>query len=280
EFPEQFRTSLSGLLPRAHVNLAVYPKFETRGSLSLATENFCAWLKGIEAQRRTQPGGELPLLTILMGHSMGGLLAGDAYLKYRHECKGSLNGFPHILGATSFGTQLKGVATGLGLAGLARSASTSTPAKANNFRTLALGGLAVAAAATGAYLCRDRIQTLYSYAMDHLDFVNALGKPEELITGSGHWSIAPRLFSSASTCKLIVSRPEGKSCFIKLPGEENGPMIGADRFLCIESGAHDEINAHTTMFDPSENVCYLQMTKQAVALTYRAIRQFQANSAP
>ncbi|KAI9294763.1 hypothetical protein K502DRAFT_277236, partial [Neoconidiobolus thromboides FSU 785] len=115
-FPEQLKSSLHGLIPEAHINIAVYPQFETKGSINKAIDGFCDWLKGIEGHRRSQPGGDIPLLTVMIGHSMGGLLGSDAYLRYLSEkqdtnlSKDSLyQPFPELLGIIAYETPFYGL---------------------------------------------------------------------------------------------------------------------------------------------------------------------------
>ncbi|KAJ7178203.1 hypothetical protein C8R46DRAFT_1076096 [Mycena filopes] len=69
-FPKDLQEHLAANIP-PHLNIKIqsslYPTYKSRKPISLATQNFLAWLS-------TQPPGPV----ILLAHSMGGLLAADA----------------------------------------------------------------------------------------------------------------------------------------------------------------------------------------------------------
>ncbi|KAI5840110.1 hypothetical protein DFP73DRAFT_574900 [Morchella snyderi] len=87
------------------VHTKVYPKFKTRYNILVATENFSQWLSKFENENTD---------VILLGHSMGGLLAADVALlqdytgKKRHR----------ILGIIAFDTPFLGMHPGVISAGL------------------------------------------------------------------------------------------------------------------------------------------------------------------
>ncbi|KAJ9073319.1 hypothetical protein DSO57_1017723 [Entomophthora muscae] len=299
EFPAHLTSSLSTLLPNEQIDIVVYPKFETKGSLTTATETFCMWLKGLETRRRAQSNSQLPLPTILIGHSMGGLLAGDVYLRYCREKElAEPTQFPHLLGilgfdspfyglnhtnltrsayskATKLNTEVRRAAREFRLSEAlnnTRSSSSNGPSQSRHILSLALGGLATAA---GLFMDRDNMSSLYSYAMDHIDFVNALVRPEEL---NRRVQALVELPDALFYC-FYLQIQGSKSRFINLPGENLIPNIGHDRFIAIENAAGDEINGHTSMFNPNINVHYEDMTRQAAVLIFQAITKYQAASA-
>ncbi|RPA92383.1 hypothetical protein L873DRAFT_1794290 [Choiromyces venosus 120613-1] len=98
------------------VHTKVYPKFKTRNNISVATEGFSRWLAQFE-----NPGTDV----ILLGHSMGGILAAEVVL-LRDE-RGGLR--HRILGAVAFDSPFLGMHPGVisaGLGSLFRSEGKST----------------------------------------------------------------------------------------------------------------------------------------------------------
>ncbi|CZR57231.1 uncharacterized protein PAC_07121 [Phialocephala subalpina] len=84
-FPEHLRALVSHALPKIEVRAIVYPKFETRGDLAECVSRFRDWLLekviDIEVERHTpSPTVDPSVHTILIGHSMGGIVAADTIL--------------------------------------------------------------------------------------------------------------------------------------------------------------------------------------------------------
>ncbi|KAK6344332.1 hypothetical protein TWF696_007971 [Orbilia brochopaga] len=102
-FPAHFHELLTVLVQETHVvHTKVYPKFKTRDKLSYAVEDLGRWLSDFES-----PSTDI----ILLGHSMGGLLAADASILHplcRHR----------ILGHVSFDTPFLGIHPGVVKSGL------------------------------------------------------------------------------------------------------------------------------------------------------------------
>lgn len=87
------------------VHTKVYPKFKTRNNISVATEGFSKWLAQFE-----NPNTDV----ILLGHSMGGILAAEAVLLRDEQ-----GGFRHrILGVVAFDSPFLGMHPGVISAGL------------------------------------------------------------------------------------------------------------------------------------------------------------------
>ncbi|KAK6510560.1 hypothetical protein TWF506_009665 [Arthrobotrys conoides] len=105
-FPAHFHELLTILVQDTHVvHTKVYPKFKTRDKISIAVDNFSRWLSQFTSSTTD---------IVLLGHSMGGLLAADAVL---------LQPFPpgrhRILGTISFDTPFIGIHPGVIKSGLA-----------------------------------------------------------------------------------------------------------------------------------------------------------------
>ncbi|EUC41325.1 hypothetical protein COCMIDRAFT_8931 [Bipolaris oryzae ATCC 44560] len=82
-FPAHVHNLVTVTLADSHVvHTKVYPRYKSRDSLQIARDNFSAWLAPHE-----DPWTDI----ILVGHSMGGLLAADIALAFRHRIIGVLN---------------------------------------------------------------------------------------------------------------------------------------------------------------------------------------------
>lgn len=123
---EDFPSRLSHLLAETHPRLAVrslvYPTYDTRGSLDVAVANFVEWLEEqvllLEAkpevdgetgkERRFEEtgrgGGKGTVHVALCGHSMGGLVAGDAALRIAkdNEAQGMGPYWPNVFAVIAY----------------------------------------------------------------------------------------------------------------------------------------------------------------------------------
>ncbi|EXJ84504.1 hypothetical protein A1O3_05173 [Capronia epimyces CBS 606.96] len=89
-FPEHLRTLVSHALPNIDVLAVTYPRFETRGDLKESVARFREWLQNkvidIEVARSTpSPAVDPSVHVILIGHSMGGIVAAETYLLLASE---------------------------------------------------------------------------------------------------------------------------------------------------------------------------------------------------
>ncbi|KAF1360960.1 hypothetical protein EJ07DRAFT_154854 [Lizonia empirigonia] len=82
-FPAHVHNLVTVTLAETHViHTKIYPRYRARYSLDQARDQFSAWLAPHEDQWTD---------TILLGHSMGGLLAADVALLFRHRIVGIIN---------------------------------------------------------------------------------------------------------------------------------------------------------------------------------------------
>ncbi|KAL2266498.1 hypothetical protein VTJ83DRAFT_5850 [Remersonia thermophila] len=110
-FPAHVHNLLKTLLAETHVvHTKIYPRYKTYKSIEVATENFSQWLAPHES-----PSTDV----VLVGHSMGGLLAAEVALLPNQEPYSSSWPFRHrILGTISLDAPLLGLHPGVVLSGI------------------------------------------------------------------------------------------------------------------------------------------------------------------
>ncbi|KAI9649387.1 hypothetical protein NHQ30_001962 [Ciborinia camelliae] len=125
-FPEHLRSIVSHSL-QVDVRTLIYPKYETRGDLGECVSRFRDWLQekviDIEVENKTpSPTVDPSVRTILIGHSMGGIVAADTILAITSdkvidskETTDALNAFmfPFIQGVLAFDTPYLGISPGV-----------------------------------------------------------------------------------------------------------------------------------------------------------------------
>ncbi|KAL8713106.1 MAG: hypothetical protein Q9225_006820, partial [Loekoesia sp. 1 TL-2023] len=84
-FPEHLRALISHALPNINVKAVTYPQFETRGDLGDCVSRFREWLQNVVIDLEVSAGTPSPTIdpsvrTVLVGHSMGGLVAAETLL--------------------------------------------------------------------------------------------------------------------------------------------------------------------------------------------------------
>ncbi|KAH7385957.1 hypothetical protein BKA66DRAFT_511291 [Pyrenochaeta sp. MPI-SDFR-AT-0127] len=134
-FPSHLKALLQHALPKVTILAITYPKFETRGDLTECVSRFKEWLQNkvidLEVANSTpSPTVDPSVHTILVGHSMGGIVAAETLLSIIGEqpisslhnsqtkSAGSLHDtstlmFPYIQGILAFDTPYLGIAPGV-----------------------------------------------------------------------------------------------------------------------------------------------------------------------
>lgn len=89
-FPRDIRTRLAAKLPKIDVLSIQYPQYETRGDLRECVSRFREWLQNkvidLEVLNRTpSPTVDPSVHVILLGHSMGGIVAAETLLTVVHD---------------------------------------------------------------------------------------------------------------------------------------------------------------------------------------------------
>ncbi|KAJ5568815.1 hypothetical protein N7450_011301 [Penicillium hetheringtonii] len=83
DFPAHVHDMLTGLLSDSHVVYTrIYPRYKSQGEIQSAAAQFSSWLAPHEAD---------DLDIILLGHSLGGIVAADVALFQRHQILGLIN---------------------------------------------------------------------------------------------------------------------------------------------------------------------------------------------
>ncbi|KAF2477060.1 uncharacterized protein BDR25DRAFT_309372 [Lindgomyces ingoldianus] len=99
-FPAHVHNLVTITLAQSHtVHTKIYPRYKSRDSLELRRDDFSNWLAPHETSFTD---------IVLLGHSMGGLLAADIALLFRH----------HIIGIVNFDVPFLGMHPGIVKAGL------------------------------------------------------------------------------------------------------------------------------------------------------------------
>jgi hypothetical protein len=153
---QRIRGLLQDARPDLNVAIAIYPQYETRGELSNAVARFREWLQNkvidIEVESRTpHPQINPTVHTILVGHSMGGIVAADTLLSIMDDdvvAGASKLAFPHIVGILAFDTPYLGLAPSV-LTHSAQEKWKSATAAYSTFSSITSGLFATQAAVEG-----------------------------------------------------------------------------------------------------------------------------------
>ncbi|TVY29399.1 hypothetical protein LHYA1_G001856 [Lachnellula hyalina] len=131
EFPEHLRALVQNGLPKIRILAVQYPKFETQGDLTKCVSKFREWLQEKIIDLEVENAAPSPTIdpsvrTILVGHSMGGIVAADTALlitsdkmiesSESSEIEPSQHNslmFPYIQGVLAFDTPYLGISPGV-----------------------------------------------------------------------------------------------------------------------------------------------------------------------
>ncbi|KAG6048608.1 hypothetical protein E4U39_007195 [Claviceps sp. Clav50 group G5] len=132
QFTKHLRDIVAQKLPKVHVRVLVYPKYETRGDLGQCVIRFRDWLeeKVIDmevASSAPSPTVDPSVRTILIGHSMGGIVAAELVIALASEKpiysedgiekndRPIFSGlmFPYVQGVLAFDTPYLGISPGV-----------------------------------------------------------------------------------------------------------------------------------------------------------------------
>ncbi|OCK85657.1 hypothetical protein K432DRAFT_400045 [Lepidopterella palustris CBS 459.81] len=174
-FPSHLKAILQHALPKVEVAAIIYPKFETRGDLRECVSRFKEWLQNkvidLEVANATpSPTVDPSVHTILVGHSMGGIVAAETLLSITNEIPirsssasmstsasslpdPSVLMFPYIQGILAFDTPYLGIAPGVvahGAEGHWNTASAAYSAYTNVASAFGWGGKTAADAGQSA----------------------------------------------------------------------------------------------------------------------------------
>ncbi|KAF2140555.1 uncharacterized protein K452DRAFT_288634 [Aplosporella prunicola CBS 121167] len=130
-FPQHLRAVVSHALPKVAVAVIVYPQYETKGDLHECVAGFKDWLQNKVIDLEVANGTPSPTVdpsvrTILVGHSMGGIVAAETVLAILNDQPVQSGGsepdaslsksglmFPYIQGILAFDTPYLGIAPGV-----------------------------------------------------------------------------------------------------------------------------------------------------------------------
>ncbi|VUC26387.1 unnamed protein product, partial [Clonostachys rosea] len=89
-FAEHLRDLVAAELPKIDIKTLVYPKYETRGDLGETVSRFRSWLEEKVIDLEVATGTPSPTIdpsvrTILIGHSMGGIVAAEMVIAIASE---------------------------------------------------------------------------------------------------------------------------------------------------------------------------------------------------
>ncbi|KAG5976202.1 hypothetical protein E4U55_007455 [Claviceps digitariae] len=132
QFTKHLRDIVAQKLPKVDVRVLVYPRYETRGDLGQCVSRFRDWLEEKVIDMEVASGAPSPTVdpsvrTILIGHSMGGIVAAELVISLASEKpiysedgiekteKPIFSGvmFPYVQGVLAFDTPYLGIAPGV-----------------------------------------------------------------------------------------------------------------------------------------------------------------------
>ncbi|KAI9260698.1 hypothetical protein BDA99DRAFT_538291 [Phascolomyces articulosus] len=293
DFPSRLKT----IAIHDHIEVKVYPKYKTAGDFQLAVSNLLAWLQ--EQAELQHKAGYDHVQFVLLGHSMGGIVAAEAILQWKQQ-PSILDG--DIIGLLAYDTPFYSVnhrfvtSQALNHAGqinrevnrfwsatssVTTAAATAATRSTTGTRAAAIeypgaakktssskwgllaGVVGVAAAGAAAYMAREKITASVTDAFDHLEFVSTL------MDLNGCWERVRRLTELPDVlfkCFYVQlsgddSLASDPRTFIALPPPETSHY-----FIPIPSRMEGEIDAHTSIFDPAKNDHYYNLGLDSITL--------------
>jgi pimeloyl-ACP methyl ester carboxylesterase len=232
----------------------------------------------MERMERTTKVDKSKIKTILIGHSMGGIIAADSLLAMADENDPTLSS---IIGLLAYDTPYFGlnppviqrtittranavssavnsarewVPQGLFASKASQAAVANQPAKSSWSwgRTAAAVGVGVAAVGALTYFAKDPI-------VNHLQFVSVLYKSDELSRRMKRLSSVRTGFRVFYT-SIVTDQGNKERTFCNLPVD--GDM---GRWIRQENGlAKDEVEAHCGMFSKSTNDHFDDMVRESI----------------
>ncbi|RPA96900.1 hypothetical protein L873DRAFT_1810691 [Choiromyces venosus 120613-1] len=160
-FPFDLKALVGHALPQLNIVSVVYPRYETRGDLMACVAKFREWLQtrviDLEVAAGTQsPTVDPSVRTVLVTHSMGGIVAADTLLSILDDqvVKSGPNSpekfmFPYIQGILAFDTPYLGLSPAVFAYGADTNLKTASTA-ISQVSTLASGFFASRAATEGS----------------------------------------------------------------------------------------------------------------------------------
>ncbi|POR38539.1 Uncharacterized protein TPAR_01262, partial [Tolypocladium paradoxum] len=131
-FTEHLRAAVAQKLPKIDVRVLLYPKYDTRGDLGQCVSRFRDWLEEKIIDMEVEAGTPSPTVdpsvrTVLIGHSMGGIVAAEMVIGLASEKpiysedgiqkaeSPAFNGlmFPYVQGVLAFDTPYLGISPGV-----------------------------------------------------------------------------------------------------------------------------------------------------------------------
>ncbi|KAH8917996.1 hypothetical protein BT69DRAFT_1338601 [Atractiella rhizophila] len=298
-FPSRLVSILSASLPNYSVHSLVYPTYDTRGSLENAVDQFIGWLTGAQVERQmevwpdgfpTAGEGRGRVRTILLAHSMGGLLAADCasrvwrelgivgvvaydtpyyglnhslitsqgskYFSYAQSGHQILDAF----GLSPFSSNASSTASAAAASGTMVASSRGPPPTSGGWMPykIAAGAAGLIAAGGAAYLQRKQIAGGMDWLMSHFEFVGELYKRERLNERVDDILHSTKNGSWGFHCfhiSLKKKKDSGLRTFISLPVKDAPTSKFFEENL--NKLVDDEIEAHMSMFEANTNDgCY------------------------
>jgi hypothetical protein len=264
--------------------------FKSQGDLTTCVRDFREWYclylinsrheNQVLAIEREKQSPTPTVKTVLICHSMGGIVAVDSLLSMIDEQSPSGKPlWPEILGIIAYdtpylglnppvfhrtiSTRVNAISSAVNTArewippNLFKSSAVATPKQQSKWglgKTIAAGTAAVAAVGALSYYAKDPV-------INHLQFVKVLYASEDLAARMRRISSVNVGFAIFYTVVTYPSDDGGERTFCNLPKERGGIWIRQENGV-----AKDEVEAHCGMFSPGENDHFGEMVGRSVRL--------------